>query len=65
VYCIVLFNFCQEAWLAEDGGVEPHPIPENLVFKASRRTIPPASSSKHGTLDEIRTHNLGVFPSSF
>ena len=30
---------------AEDGGVEPHPISENLVFKASRRTIPPASSS--------------------
>ena len=32
-------------FLAEDGGVEPHPISENLVFKASRRTIPAASSS--------------------
>ena len=31
--------------MAEDGGVEPHPISENLVFKASRRTIPAASSS--------------------
>ncbi len=31
--------------MAEDGGVEPHPISENLVFKASRRTNPAASSS--------------------
>ena len=31
--------------LAEDRGVEPHPISENLVFKASRRTIPAALSS--------------------
>ena len=28
--------------MAEDGGVEPHPISENLVFKASRRTNAPA-----------------------
>ena len=28
--------------LAESRGVEPHPISENLVFKASRRTIPAA-----------------------
>ena len=27
---------------AESRGVEPHPISENLVFKASRRTIPAA-----------------------
>jgi len=31
--------------LAEDGGVEPHPISENPVFKAGRRTNAPASSS--------------------
>ena len=31
--------------MAEDGGVEPHPISRNLVFKASRRTNAPASSS--------------------
>ena len=35
--------------MAEDGGVEPHPISENLVFKASRRTIPAASSSVFGS----------------
>ena len=40
--------------LAEDGGVEPHPISENLVFKASRRTIPAASSS----INHIETHYL-------
>ena len=40
--------------LAEDGGVEPHPISENLVFKASRRTIPAASSS----INHIETHWL-------
>ena len=28
--------------MAESRGVEPHPISENLVFKASRRTIPAA-----------------------
>ena len=28
--------------MAEGRGVEPHPISENLVFKASRRTIPAA-----------------------
>ena len=28
--------------MAEDGGVEPHPISENLVFKASRGTNPTA-----------------------
>ena len=28
--------------LAESRGVEPHPISENLVFKASRRTNPAA-----------------------
>ena len=28
--------------MAEDRGVEPHPISENLVFKASRRTNPAA-----------------------
>ena len=32
--------------LAESRGVEPHPISENLVFKASRRTIPAALLSK-------------------
>ena len=32
--------------LAESRGVEPHPISENLVFKASRGTNPTASSSK-------------------
>ena len=32
--------------MAEDRGVEPHPISENLVFKASRGTNPTASSSK-------------------
>jgi len=31
--------------MAEDGGVEPHPISENPVFKAGRRTNPAASSS--------------------
>ena len=31
--------------MAESRGVEPHPISENLVFKASRRTIPAALSS--------------------
>ena len=31
--------------LAESRGVEPHPISENLVFKASRRTNPAALSS--------------------
>ena len=30
---------------AEEGGVEPHPISENRVFKARRRTNPAASSS--------------------
>ena len=35
--------------MAEDGGVEPHPISENLVFKASRRTNPAASSSVFGS----------------
>ncbi len=33
--------------LAEGGGVEPHPLSQNLVFKASRRTIPAASPSKY------------------
>ena len=28
--------------MAGGRGVEPHPISENLVFKASRRTIPAA-----------------------
>ncbi len=41
--------------LAEDGGVEPHPISRNLVFKASRRTIPAASSSVSGVGDRNRT----------
>ena len=31
--------------LAESGGVEPHPISENPVFKAGRRTNAPASLS--------------------
>jgi len=31
--------------LAEDGGVEPHPISENPVFKAGRSTNTAASSS--------------------
>ena len=44
-------------YMAEDGGVEPHPFSENLVFKASRRTIPAASSS----LIEIHyTHKVFV-----
>lgn len=30
---------------AEDGGIEPHPIKRDLVFKTSRRTAPAASSS--------------------
>ena len=49
--------------MAEDGGVEPHPISENLVFKASRRTIPPALSSKLtlGTLAQIRTERTSPF----
>ena len=31
--------------MAEDRGVEPHPISENPVFKAGRRTNPAALSS--------------------
>jgi len=31
--------------MAESGGVEPHPISENPVFKAGRRTNAPASLS--------------------
>jgi hypothetical protein len=31
--------------MAEDGGVEPHPISENPVFKAGRSTNTAASSS--------------------
>ena len=31
--------------MAEGRGVEPHPISENLVFKASRRTNPAALPS--------------------
>lgn len=33
-------------YMAESRGVEPHPISENLVFKASRRTNPAALLSK-------------------
>ncbi len=42
--------------LAESRGVEPHPISENLVFKASRRTNAPALLSIIGGSGEIRTH---------
>ena len=42
--------------LAESRGVEPHPISENLVFKASRRTIPAALLSNSGGECGIRTH---------
>jgi hypothetical protein len=35
-------QLCRDSLLAESRGVEPHPISENLVFKASRRTIPAA-----------------------
>jgi hypothetical protein len=55
---VIPFNYPGK--LAEDGGVEPHPISENLVFKASRRTNPAASSSIiFGTPARIRTgiHN--------
>ena len=58
--------------MAEDGGIEPHPISENLVFKASRRTNAPASSSLFGREYWIRTSDtdfkdrclrpLGEFP---
>ena len=46
--------------MAEDRGVEPHPISENLVFKASRRTIPAALTSINlGTERRDRTaHTL-------
>ena len=40
---VIPFNY--KRILAEDGGVEPHPISQDLVFKASRRTNPAASSS--------------------
>ena len=50
--------------LAEDGGVEPHPISENPVFKAGRRTIPAASSSITGTPPRIRTENNLPFEGS-
>ena len=40
---VIPFNYKRK--LAEVRGVEPHPISENLVFKASRRTIPAALTS--------------------
>ena len=43
--------------LAESRGVEPHPISENPVFKAGRRTNPAALLSIiFGTSGGIRTH---------
>ena len=45
--------------MVEDGGVELHPISENLVFKASRRTIPAALSSMIvGTQGRTRTDTI-------
>ena len=45
--------------MAEDGGVEPHPISRNLVFKASRGTNPTASSPIIvGTQGRTRTDTI-------
>lgn len=41
--------------MAESRGVEPHPISENLVFKASRHTNAPALLSIIGTRGRDRT----------
>lgn len=43
--------------MAESGGVEPHPITENPVFKAGRSTITAASLSIFGGRGGTRTHN--------
>ena len=46
--------------MVEGGGVEPHPtFHQDLVFKASRRTIPAASPSI-GRGAENRTQNTGI-----
>ena len=45
-----LYHWVNEAHnMAEDGGVEPHPISENPVFKAGRSTNTAASSSIIGS----------------
>ena len=51
--------FSIDLLMAEDGGVEPHPISENLVFKASRRTIPAALPSLFGIPGGTRTPTNG------
>ena len=52
------FNHSGNSPMAEGGGVEPHPISENLVFKASRRTIPAASPTIY------LVHPRGIEPRS-
>ena len=48
--------------MAEGRGVEPHPISENLVFKASRRTNPAALPSNIlGTKRRDRTAHAQIF----
>ena len=54
----VVVNPCSLQNLAESRGVEPHPISENPVFKAGRRTIPAALLSIIGTPGRIRTDIL-------
>ena len=46
--------------LAESRGVEPHPISENLVFKASRRTIPAALLSR--IVERVERIELSRYP---
>ena len=48
---VIPFNY--PGILAESRGVEPHPISENPVFKAGRRTNPAALLSMFGVAGEI------------
>ena len=51
---------CRAVLLAESRGVEPHPISENLVFKASRRTIPAALLSR--IVERVERIELSRYP---
>lgn len=53
--------------MADSRGVEPHPISQNLVFKASRRTNPAALLSISGKGDWTRTNtkNFGDSRAAF
>ena len=53
MFIYAYFKFCEES-----RGVEPHPISENPVFKAGRRTIPAALLSVIGTPGRTRTDIL-------